>query len=155
MISIFFSAAVAVNSGSLFIVFSVLTRVEPVFTMLLHRNKLDLRCVPDFLNTGTRVPISTERTPSERQWGLDIWFNLETLLSFGGCFYLINRCYSYRWVAIVFWLNYLTLVIDLWGFPTFGEARCCSHSLYFTSTKLHPMVSIAIHVCGSCNTLLP
>ena len=55
--------------------------------------------------------------------------------------FLIKKCHCYIWVAIVSWLNYLILDIDL--------------SPLVTSTMLHYMVFIAIPLCGSDNTLVP
>ena len=63
----------------------------------------------------------------------------------------------YRRGVVIFWLNYLILGVDLCG--SFGQhpvkhAFNMSSSPYFTPAILHPTVSIAICLYGSCNTLL-
>ena len=57
------SAADSVSSGSWFIVFNVLTLT---LTTLLHQKKfgLGLNSVSDFSKTGTRAPVSAQRTSS-------------------------------------------------------------------------------------------
>ena len=61
-------------------------------------------------NHSRRRPLLTS---ARGQCGLDIWFGLESLQFFVGCFFHVNRCHSYRGVAVISCLKYLILTFDL------------------------------------------
>ena len=58
--------------------------------------------------------------------------------------------------AIVSWLNYLILAVDLMRFlrPASDKACLWIHPPYFTFTMLHPMASTDIRLSGTYNALL-
>ena len=99
-----------------------------MLTMFLHLSKLslDLGSVSDFLNTGTRPPTSKEHTSClfagrMMQWGCTVWIRFRVI--FRWLFFIINRYHHYRWVAVLSWLNYLILAIDLWGSSTLSLVK--------------------------------
>ena len=51
--------------------------------------------------------------------------------------FLIIKGHSHRWVAVVSWLNYLILAIDLWGSSTQYQVKCTVELLLHLSTLLH------------------
>ena len=74
--------------------------------------------------------------------------------------FLIDRHHSYRWAAVVPWLNYLILAIDLWGPSAHYQVKCAVNLLLiclpcFTFIMLHPMFSIIVCLYSLYNTLLP
>ena len=52
-------------------------------------------------------------------------------------FYLINRHLPYKWVAVVSWLNYLTLAVDLWGSSDKHQAKRTVNPTLVSSVLLH------------------
>ena len=110
--SIFYLTADAVNSGSWFIVFKVLTLKVAIWTIYLHLSKLSLGYVADFLNTEARAPTSAECIHCLLAWRL-MWFGciilIRVMVIFCWLFFFINGYHPYRRVAVISWLNYLIL----------------------------------------------
>ena len=92
-----------------------------IWTTFLHLINfcLGLSSAAGFFNPGARVPTSAKCSScfSVRSGGGgDAWFELVTVSFVSYIFsLLINRFHRYRWVALVSWLNYLILAIDLSG----------------------------------------
>ena len=63
IMSIVYSAADAVSSGSWFMVLNVLTSKVNLLTLSLYLKKFNLGSVVDFSNTGARAPASAEHIP--------------------------------------------------------------------------------------------
>ena len=74
---------------------------------------LGLGCVDNFLNPGARTSTIVE---CFRMW-MAILFEhmlwIKIILIFHWLFFFINRFHLYRWVGLVYWLNYLILAVDL------------------------------------------
>ena len=142
------SAADDVNSGNQFPLFKVLMLNVAMGTVFLHLSNfglgLSLGSVADILNTGARAPTSAECTPclpaQKGKWfGHTAWIWVMVILHW--LFFLINRCHLYRWVAIVSWLNYLILAIDLKGSSTQHLVTLAFVPALNSSTMLLPMAS--------------
>ena len=106
IMSMLWSIAEAVSSGSWPIPFKVHTLSVAICIVLLHFSNfcLSLSSVADFrtLEPGLQPqqdsPLSYPRV--ERR-DLDVWFESELWLSFDSCaFILIHRSHPYRWAAI-------------------------------------------------------
>ena len=74
-------------------------------------------------------------------------------------FFLINRYYLYKWVAVVFWLNNLILDVDLQGSFIQHQMKLLTrfwiHPPCCTFTILHPIISYIIYSYGLYDTFLP
>ena len=116
-ISMLWSIADAVSSGSWRILFKVLRLNDTICIVLLHFSSfcLCLSFVAEFSKTGTRAQPHQNAfllLPVRRvmRFGRVVWvmINIRWLL-----FNLNNRRHTKRWVVVVPSLNYLILVVDL------------------------------------------
>ena len=91
IMSILYSRADAVSSGSWPILFKVLTLNVTICIVCLHFSSFCcLSFVADFSNTGARAPTSGGRAPllpARRAMWFIMWFECGSWLPFGGCFY--------------------------------------------------------------------
>ena len=131
IMSMSWSIAEVVSSGSWPILFKVLTLKVDSCIVLLHLSNFcfSLRSVADFSNTGARAPTSAGRAPfllarREMRFEHVVWVWVMVIFRCL-CFILIHRHRFKRWVAEVPWLNYLILVRWPVGLvcPVSGKAR--------------------------------
>ena len=123
--SIWCSNTDAVSLGSWPIPFKVLTLNVTTWTVFLHLSNfgLDLSLSLSSVvgsNTGARAFPWAERALCFTAWRATrlehmVWIRVRVIFRWLFFFYLINRRYPYRWVAIVSGLNYLTLAVDQWN----------------------------------------
>ena len=102
---------------------------------------LCLSSVADFSNTGVRAPTSAECAPflpmqRAMQFGHMVWVRVMIIFRWL-YFYFINRRHPYRWVAVVSWLNYLILGVDLWGSSAQYRVKRAIDLMLGSSTLLH------------------
>ena len=60
----------------------------------------------------------TQQTKPNQTWYLIELILILCVNEWGMYFYWTNRRHTYRWVAVVSWLNYLILALDKYGFIT-------------------------------------
>ena len=112
--SISCSAADVVSSVNWFIVFKLLMLNVVMLTMFVHQSNfgLGLSSVSDFSKTVVaRAPTLEERA---------LTLLARRTMHFGHTFWIrvmVNFCWLLppRWTALIFWLNYLILTVDLGG----------------------------------------
>ena len=86
---------------------------------------------------------------------INFWLKLKSGLSFNKYFLIIWR-HPIKWTSEVSQLNFLTLVVDLWGFSTQHQMKGVVDFWLlpcFSLTMLHPMVFNATSLYNSYNTL--
>ena len=122
MISVLCFAADALSPGNWFTLFKVLTLNAGMWTIFLHQSNfcLSLSSIADFSNTWVRALTSVEHAPClpmqrVMQFGHMVWIRVLVIFCWLFLCFFINRHHSYRLVAVVSWLNYLILAIDLWS----------------------------------------
>ena len=76
------------------------------------------------------------------QLGCIVWISNPSVT-----FFFINRHHPCGWIAVVFWLNYLIVAIDLWGSSTqyFGKCTVNSSLDSFTLLHIHHAASHGFH----------
>ena len=141
--SIIWSAADAVSSCNWPILFKILLLNVAMWTVSLRLCNFGLNlsfgCLANYLNIRARSLNSIE---SAKWFGHMVWIWVMVIfrLLF---FYLITWHHSYRWVAVISWLNYLSLVVYLWSSSTKHHERLVVdltlNSSAFASTILLPM----------------
>ena len=124
----------------------------------LPLRKFGMNSVANFLNIGARAPILAEYASCwpawrEIQFGHLVWIWVMVIIHW--LFFLLTKHLSYRRVAVVSWINYLILVVDLRGSSIQYQVNHAIDPLSDSSPKLHPMVSNAICFYDLYNILLP
>ena len=142
MMSILYSAANAVSSGSWFSAFKVLMVNVIILTMLSHLCMFGFGYFTDFLNTGTRTLTLAEHASCLPVWRVMqivcmVWIKVMVIFWWLYFYFLITQHYPYSGVAAVSWLNYLILAIDLWGSSTQYLVQCTIDPPLDSSALLH------------------
>ena len=93
------------------------------------------------LNTADRTPTSAKRTPSllartMMRFGHTVWMRITVIFRWL-YFYFINRHHLYRWVAVVSWLNYVILAVNLWSFSVHYQMKLAIDPTLGSSALLH------------------
>ena len=128
IMSISWSIAEAVSSGSWPILFEVLTLNVAVYIVFLNFSNFcfSLCSVADFSNIGAWFQPQLDAPPPfflpvplfyqhKKRCGLEKWFEYESWWSSDTrVFVLINRSYPNRWAAVVPRSNYLILAVGPW-----------------------------------------
>ena len=114
IMSMSWSMANAIRSGSCPILFNVLTLNVAICIEHLHFNNFCLGSVADFLNTETWAPTSARRPLFLPAWRV-IQFELVVWVGYGNlsmAVFIIYRSHPYIWVAVVPQSNYLILAVE-------------------------------------------
>ena len=71
------------------------------------------------------------------------------------CFFVIYRHHPRKWVAVFFWLNYLILTVNLWGFSAKHQVKSTTDLSLDSSTllKFTMLLLFEIHLCESNNII--
>ena len=135
------SVADAIRSFNWPIIFKVLTLNVAIWTLFLHLSNfwfhMSLSSVADFSDPGAKVPTSEERVPSFPEWRakqIRQMFWCRGMVVF--CLFFSQQ-HSYRWVAVVSFLSYLTLSVDLWISSTYHLLKFTVDPTLDSSTLLH------------------
>ena len=140
MVSVFLHTY-CISSDNSPILFQFLTLNIDRYNVFLHSWNfcLCLSSVAYFSKTDARALTSVERAPflpAQRamRFGRMAWVRI-MIINQWLYFYLINRRHPYIWVAVVSWLNYLILAVDLCG--SSAQNPCSSALLHIHNAVSH------------------